>query len=113
MSLLASLMVLVSADGATQAAPAVLVEPDPKGMSQKDIRAFNAPLARTHPFYIRCIKSDETGSLARKRVSCRTNRQWEIAYKEGNQDARDAAAHAAGKFESTIDPDPVRTGAVE
>lgn len=113
MSLLASLMILAGADGAAQAAPVALVEPDPKTMSQKEIREFNATLPRTHPFFIRCIKSDETGSLARKIMSCRTNRQWEIAYKQGNQDARDAAAHAAGKFESTIDPDPVRTGAVE
>lgn len=113
MSLLASAILLIAADGAVQAASAPLVEPDPKGMSQKEIRDFNAPLPRTHPFFIRCVKSDETGSLARKTLSCRTNRQWEIAYKEGNQDARDAATFAASKFEATVDPDPVKTGAVE
>lgn len=113
MSFLASAILLIGADGAAQAAPAPLVEPDPKGMSQKEIREFNAPLARTHPFYIRCVKSDETGSLARKAFSCRTNRQWEIAYKEGNQDARDAATHAASKFEATVDPDPVKGSGVE
>lgn len=113
MILIAAATVLIGASGPVQAAPVTIPEPDPKAMTQKEIREFNAQLPRNHPHFIRCIKSDETGSLAKKTMSCRTNRQWELAYKQGNQEARDAATHAAGKFEMTIDPDPVRTGAIE
>lgn len=66
-----------------------LVEPDPKAMSQKEIRAFNSKLPRTHPYYIRCIASGEIGSLVKKTYSCRTNRQWKAADETGNQNARD------------------------
>ncbi|MFO1255037.1 MAG: hypothetical protein U1E37_05140 [Sphingomonadaceae bacterium] len=110
MSILAAALLVFGAESAAQAGGAVLIEPDPSGMSQKEIREFNAQLPRSHPFYIRCIKSDETGSLARKVVSCRTNRQWEVAYTVGNQEARDAAALASSKFEATIDPEPIKGG---
>jgi hypothetical protein len=88
-SLFASLVLLVAADGAAQVDLATLTEPDPKTMSQKEIREFNSRIPRDHPFYIRCVKSDETGSIARKTYSCRTNRQWGLAYDSGNQTARD------------------------
>jgi hypothetical protein len=101
MSLLASLLVLASAEGAVQAESAILNEPDPKAMSQKEIRAFNAELPRNHPFYIRCVKSDETGSIAKKLYSCRTNRQWELADTTGNQNARDTMDAMTSKFWNT------------
>lgn len=91
MSLLASMILLVAADGAAQIDLATLTEPDPKGMSQKEIRAFNAQLPKDHPYYIRCVKSDETGSIAKKSYSCRTNKQWELAHRTGNDNARDTA----------------------
>lgn len=91
MGLTLSLLLLVASDGAAQVDSAAVAEPDPKSMSQKEIREFNSKLSRDHPFYIRCVKSEETGSLARKTYSCRTNRQWTLAYDTGNQNARDAA----------------------
>jgi hypothetical protein len=96
-SLLASLLLLVASDGAAQVDPATVTEPDPKAMSQKEIREFNAKLSRDHPFFIRCVKSEETGSLARKSYSCRTNRQWALANATGNQTARDTVEAMTSK----------------
>ncbi len=88
MSLLASMILLIASDGAAKTDLASVTEPNPKAMSQKEIREFNAKLSREHPFYIRCVKSDETGSIARKTFSCRTNQQWKLAHDTGNQNAR-------------------------
>ena len=71
------------------AEPAAVLEPDPKAMSQKEIRAFNARLAKGHPYYIRCEKSEAIGSLVKRNYSCRTNAQWQKAEEIGNQDVRD------------------------
>jgi hypothetical protein len=76
------------AAAAAMSEPAVL-EPDPKAMSQKEIRAFNARLAKTHPFYIKCVKSEAIGSLVKRNYSCRTNAQWQKSEEIGNQDVRD------------------------
>ena len=59
-------------------------------MSQSEIRAFNAGRTRTDPDFIRCIRTEETGSLVRKTFSCHTNAQWELDWRNGNQTARDA-----------------------
>ena len=79
---------------AAAAAPAVAVtdpvaEPNPKAMSQREIRAFNARLPRNHPYYLRCESRAETGSLVKKLYSCRTNEQWVKSDVIGNQEARD------------------------
>ena len=77
---------------AGQAKPAIaapVVEPDPKTMNQREIRAYNATLPKNHPFYIRCVSSLETGSLAKRLYSCRTNRQWANADDVGNRNARE------------------------
>lgn len=66
-----------------------VVAPDPKAMTQKEIRAFNAKLARSHPFYIRCVRSEAIGSLVKRDFSCRTNEQWKKAEEIGNADVRD------------------------
>lgn len=97
MSLLASLILLIASDGAAQIDPATVAEPNPKGMSQKEIREFNSKISRDHPFYIRCVKSDEIGSLARKTYSCRTNQQWKLANETGNQNARDTVEAMTSK----------------
>jgi hypothetical protein len=101
MSLLASVILLIGADGAAQAASVPLVEPDPKTMSQKEIREFNAKVPRNHPYYIRCVSSDETGSIVKKLYSCRTNLQWALADKTGSQEARDTLEAMTSKFWKT------------
>ena len=74
---------------ATAAVPVVAAEPNPKAMSSSEIRSFNAKLPRDHRYFIRCVKSADTGSLVKRHYSCRTNEQWQIAEKRGNQNARD------------------------
>ncbi len=88
--MLSSILLLLAADSSVQAAnPQPLVEPSPREMNQREIRAFNAHVARDHPFYIRCVSSMETGSLSKRNYSCRTNRQWTLADETGNQNARE------------------------
>ena len=79
----------VLAAAAASTSPVSVVEPDPKAMTRKEIRAFNAKLAATHPFYIKCVKSEAIGSLVKRNYSCRTNAQWQKAEEIGNQDVRD------------------------
>lgn len=87
--LTAALALLTAA--APVASPADPVEPNPKQMSQAEIRAHNAKVARSHPFYIRCERSEAPGSLVKRNLSCRTNRQWTLAAEAGNREARDVA----------------------
>jgi hypothetical protein len=74
-----------------------ITEPNPKKMSSKEIREHNAKLARNHPFFIRCVSSVATGSLVKRRASCRTNRQWAAKDDAGNREARDIADQMSSK----------------
>jgi hypothetical protein len=88
--MISSLLLLLAAEAATPATvPVVLIEPDVTRMSPRDIKAHNVNLARSHPYYIRCVASVETGSLVKTARACKTNRQWRLADDIGNQDARD------------------------
>lgn len=100
MSIFLSIL-LGAAEVATPAAAEPSVEPDPKAMSQKEIRAFNASLDKTHPFYIRCVSSLEVGSLVKRTYSCRTNRQWQAADNTGNANARETYEAMQGKAWNT------------
>ena len=96
------LVLLAQAAGdSTAAIDPTLIEPNPKVMSQKEIKAFNAKLPRHHPFYIRCVSSGEIGSLVKKTYSCRTNRQWKHADETGNQNARDTYEQMTSKSWNT------------
>jgi hypothetical protein len=64
-------------------------EPDGQHMSAAEIKANNAKFDRTHPYYIRCQRREETGSFVKVIKSCRTNAAWERAFKTGNENARD------------------------
>lgn len=100
--MLSALLLVLAADApvtATEALP--LVEPNPKTMSQREIREFNAKLPRDHPFYIKCVSSPEIGSLVKKSYSCRTNRQWHAADMQGNQNARDTYDEMTSKHWNT------------
>lgn len=86
--MLTALLFLLAAETSTGAAEAA-VEPNPKAMSRTEIRAHNATLDKDHPYYIRCVKAADTGSLIARSLSCRTNEQWTAADRTGNQNARD------------------------
>lgn len=84
-----SLLIAIAAGMAVPAALPALTR-EPGTMSQSEIRAYNTGRLRTDPDFIRCVRSEETGSLARKTFMCRTNSQWALVDRVGNQSARDA-----------------------
>ena len=61
----------------------------PSLMTATEIAAFNQGLTNSHPYFIKCRKLLETGSLVKKARVCRTNADWRIASSNGNQNARD------------------------
>lgn len=100
--MLSALLLLLAAEaGISTATPAPVPEPDPKTMNMREIKAFNAKLAKDDPNYIRCVSTLETGSLVRRTYSCRTNKQWAMADKTGNQNARETYEAMQGKAVNT------------
>ncbi len=97
----ALLLVFAAEGAATEAVQQAVSEPNPKTMTQKEIRAFNAALPKGHPFYIRCKSSPEIGSLVKKIYSCRTNAQWQKSEEIGNQNARDTYEEMTSKSWNT------------
>lgn len=96
-----------SNDGAPmQAAPvptvAEMPEPNPKRMTQAEIRDHNAKLTPDHPYYIDCRRSTATGSLVRRNLSCRTNQQWTASDDAGNREARTVVEGMASKAWPTL-----------
>lgn len=87
----------VSPPAPAQLALADMAEPDPKKMSQAEIRAHNAKLPREHPYYIRCVRTAEIGSLVKRSFSCRTNQQWTAAEEAGNREAWDISERMSSK----------------
>ncbi|PKB13948.1 hypothetical protein B0I00_2576 [Novosphingobium kunmingense] len=87
--MITALALLFSSSTAMAAAAADVAEPNPKEMKQSEIRAFNAKLAKDHPYYIRCVREPETGTLVARKMSCRTNGQWAVSAESGNREARD------------------------
>jgi hypothetical protein len=63
---------------------------DPTAMSQSEIRAFNKGRSVNDPDFIKCRKSEETGSLVHRTFTCHTMSQWAAMERQGNQNARDA-----------------------
>lgn len=62
----------------------------PVKMKPSEIRAYNAHLPKDHPNFIRCKRESETGSLAKRVSTCRTNEEWARVETQGNNNARDA-----------------------
>lgn len=69
----------------------------PSAMTPTEIKAHNEGLAQTHPYYIKCRKTLEIGSLVKKNRVCHTNQQWKVATEKGNQNARDTAEAMTSK----------------
>lgn len=88
---------LIAIVGSAAAVAADIPEPNPKTMSQAEIRAFNASLDKAHKYYIRCKRSAATGSFIQRQFSCRTNEQWVAADARGNQEARDIGEEMTSK----------------
>ncbi|KQZ65843.1 hypothetical protein EEB18_011415 [Sphingopyxis sp. OPL5] len=69
----------------------------PSAMTPTEIKAYNEGLAQTHPYYIKCRKTLEIGSLVKKNRVCYTNEKWKEVSAKGNQDARDTAEAMTSK----------------
>ena len=61
----------------------------PSEMTPTEIKAYNADIERSHPYYITCRKTEVMGSLVKKLRVCRTNQQWKEASAKGNENAAD------------------------
>ncbi|WP_298174330.1 hypothetical protein [Novosphingobium sp.] len=88
----ASFLFALAAAAATTAVSATelpALEKDPTAMSQSEIRAFNKGRSVNDPDFIRCRRSEETGSLVHKTFTCHTMSQWAAMERQGNQTARD------------------------
>ena len=87
------------------AAPAAAEEladraPPPKKpslMTPTEIEAYNKGLGQTHPYYIKCRKTLEIGSLVKKTRVCHAKAAWRERIARGNQDARDTAEAMTSK----------------
>lgn len=44
---------------------------------------------KNHPDYVRCRSERVIGSLAKRKKTCKTNREWEEVARVGNRGARD------------------------
>lgn len=102
MSLTASLLILLAADGAAQAATApVVVEdddaPNARAMNMAEIRAYNAKRTTTDPNYIRCRNEVRAGSLVAAMRICHTNSQWAAKEDLGNRSTRELIDRTQGQ----------------
>ncbi|PQM28697.1 hypothetical protein CVO77_09695 [Sphingopyxis lindanitolerans] len=93
---------LFAAPGAAAADPAAAVDRAPPSktpslMTPTEIKAYNEGLPQTHPYYIKCRKTLEIGSLVKKNRVCHTNEQWKVVIAQGSQDARDTAEAMTAK----------------
>ena len=61
----------------------------PSEMTPTEIKAYNADIEASHPYYIKCRKSEVMGSLVKKLRVCRTNEQWKEASAKGNDATRE------------------------
>lgn len=71
---LAAILLLAAAPAATPD----IAEPKPGEMTAAQIRAHNKLLDRTHPYYIKCVREADTGSLVARKPVCKTNERWAL-----------------------------------
>lgn len=96
-----AILLVLSAQGTPVVATAEVSEPNPSTMSKAEIREHNAKLARTDPFYIKCVKAADTGSLVARKPVCRTNERWALFDRAGRDQAREMADAAISNSASS------------
>lgn len=88
-------LVSIAAISLVLAAPALATgdkqPPDriPSEMTPTEIKAYNADIDASHPYYIKCRKTETMGSLVKKLRVCRTNEQWKEASSRNNDYTRE------------------------
>lgn len=105
MTFIHTILLALAAQSASAVAPAPaaaidIPEPVPSTMSKSEIREHNAKLPKDHPYYIRCVKAADTGSLVPRRAVCRTNQTWAGFDRAGEDAARQAADSARDRSAS-------------
>ena len=60
----------------------------PSEMTPTEIKAYNADIDASHPYYIKCRKTEVIGSLAKKLRVCRTNTEWKESSSQNNDYTR-------------------------
>ncbi len=83
-----ALLMLQTAPAAPQSAPA---EQATTATSEASVKVASAAeiTDKNHPDYVRCRSDKVIGSLAKRKKTCMTNREWEAAARTGNRGARD------------------------
>ncbi len=87
---------------AAPASATTMPEPNPAEMSAAEIRAHNKQLDRKDPYFIKCVREADTGSLVGRKPVCRTNERWAVLEKVqragADQLARDMTtnSHSSG-----------------
>jgi hypothetical protein len=89
--------VVTSVSAGDPAAGRTAPDRPPSTMTNSEIKAHNEGLPPTHPYYVKCRKIEEIGSLVKKARVCHTNEQWKQLWAQGNQDARDTVDHFGSK----------------
>jgi hypothetical protein len=94
-SLLTAIFLLSAATAEAPQAPAAPPTPaalqGPLKLKASQIKAYNAGLAKDDPHYIRCDSEKVTGSIAMRKKTCRTNKEWARLERDGNDAARSLA----------------------
>lgn len=85
---------LAAEEGAADRAPPPKT---PSAMTPTEIAEYNKGLPQTHPYYIKCRKTLEIGSLVKKNRVCHTNEQWKVALEKGSTSARETAEAMTSK----------------
>ena len=81
--------VVTSVSAGDSAAGRTAPDRPPSTMTSSEIKAHNEGLPPTHPYFVKCRKIEEIGSLVKKARVCHTNEQWKQLWVQGNQDSRD------------------------
>jgi len=76
---------------AAAAVESTMPEPHPSEMTAAEIRAHNKTLDRTAPYYIKCVREADTGSLLARKPVCKTNERWALLERRGRADAEQMA----------------------
>lgn len=92
-----TMFVAVSTGAPDPAAGRTPPDRPPSTMTSSEIKAHNEGLPPTHPYFVKCRKIEEIGSLVKKARVCHTNEQWKQLWAQGNQDARDTVDHFGSK----------------
>ena len=96
--------VVTSVSATDPAAGRTAPDRPPSTMTSSEIKAHNEGLPPTHPYFVKCRKIEEIGSLVKKARVCHTNEQWKQLWAQGNQDSRDtmdAMSSKAGDCRAT------------